>query len=345
MIDFIIVGQGRSGSIVTLKLIEQGKSVCIIDNGSNQCSEIAAGVINPISGRRFTRPWKYDDITNEAISFYRAHEKIFNTSFFYNLDIGKVLNETKDKNEFLNRVDCDELWTNKKRDELPESFNKSSLNTFFIKGYRLDTKVFLYACLKHFKEQNIIRQEKFDYNHLMTTDDYIEYKNVKAKKIIFCEGFSAKENPYFKYLPWHPNKGEIIDAEYNGSPLNAMIQKHLFILPTTKSTLRIGANYDRDNLDNNINPELIKKYDDFINQVSDLDYRVKGHKAGIRPGTQDRRPYIGTHPSNKNLIILNGFGSKGVSQIPYCSSLLLNYLFKGEILPAEVNIERYIKYF
>jgi glycine/D-amino acid oxidase-like deaminating enzyme len=345
MIDYIIVGQGLSGSIITLKLIEQGKSVCLIDNGDNQCSEIAAGVINPISGRRFTKPWKYEDITNDAISFYRTYETVFNTSFFDNLVIGKVLNHTKDKNEFLNRVEFDEQWTNKNRADLPESFNKSSLNTYFIKGYRLDTKIFLNSSLKYFKEQNLIRQEKLDYNDIKVSTKYIEYKNIKATKIIFCEGYNAKDNPHFKYLPWHPNKGEIIDAEYSGSPLNAMIQKHLFILPTTKGILRVGANYDRDNINTNTSYGIIKKYDDFINELSDLDYKIKEHKAGIRPGTQDRRPYIGTHPSNKNIIILNGFGSKGVSQIPYCSSLLLNHILKGEILPPEVNIERYIKYF
>ena len=50
---------------------------------------------------------------------------------------------------------------------------------------------------------------------------------------------------------------------------------------------------------------------------------------------------LGEHPKQKNLIIFNGLGTKGVSLAPYFSSQLANWLEgNGEIMP-EVNIKRF----
>ncbi len=49
---------------------------------------------------------------------------------------------------------------------------------------------------------------------------------------------------------------------------------------------------------------------------------------------------MGKHPNFSNLYIINGLGSKGVSQSPYCSKELLNYIELDKNLDQEINIER-----
>ena len=43
-----------------------------------------------------------------------------------------------------------------------------------------------------------------------------------------------------------------------------------------------------------------------------------------------------------SLYIINGLGSKGVSQSPYCSKELFNYIELNKNLDKEINIERFI---
>ena len=54
---------------------------------------------------------------------------------------------------------------------------------------------------------------------------------------------------------------------------------------------------------------------------------------------------LGTHPEHKNVHIFNGLGTKGVTLGPYFSEKFMDYLFQGEKLPKEVNIERYFSLF
>lgn len=51
--DFLIVGQGLAGSLLAWHLIGAGQRVLVIDN-NNPCaaSRVAAGLINPVTGKR-----------------------------------------------------------------------------------------------------------------------------------------------------------------------------------------------------------------------------------------------------------------------------------------------------
>ena len=68
---------------------------------------------------------------------------------------------------------------------------------------------------------------------------------------------------------------------------------------------------------------------------------ILGQSAGIRPATRDRRPFIGIHPVYKTIAIFNGFGSKGVSLIPYLSGIFTDHLLSGHNLEPDINIIRY----
>ncbi len=64
MFDFLIVGQGLAGSLLAWELMQRGAKVLIVDNGMPNASQVAAGLINPITGMRFAKthqPSKQND--------------------------------------------------------------------------------------------------------------------------------------------------------------------------------------------------------------------------------------------------------------------------------------------
>ena len=57
-IDYLIIGQGLAGSLLAWELINRNCKVVIIDNGQENASQVAAGLINPIAGQRFVKSQK-----------------------------------------------------------------------------------------------------------------------------------------------------------------------------------------------------------------------------------------------------------------------------------------------
>src|ERR1043166_3713658 len=68
-VDFIIVGQGLSGTWLSWYLTKENASFIVIDNNERTTpSKVSAGIINPVTGRRMVRVW----LAEQVLSF--AHE-------------------------------------------------------------------------------------------------------------------------------------------------------------------------------------------------------------------------------------------------------------------------------
>ena len=83
-VDFIIVGQGLAGSLLASELLEAGKTIQIFDaDHKGAASAIAAGIINPITGRRLVKSWMIDQLLPTALAIYRKQEKLLKKNFLY----------------------------------------------------------------------------------------------------------------------------------------------------------------------------------------------------------------------------------------------------------------------
>ena len=72
-----------------------------------------------------------------------------------------------------------------------------------------------------------------------------------------------------------------------------------------------------------------------------MPYTVTDHTAGIRPTVNDRRPLVGVHQEHKQLVVLNGLGTRGVMIGPTVAKNLFNHLEKGAELDPEIDIKRF----
>ena len=70
-VDFLIIGQGISGTWLSYYLQKEGKSFVIIDKANNNSpSSVSAGIINPVTGRRMVKVWMAEDILPFAWKAY-----------------------------------------------------------------------------------------------------------------------------------------------------------------------------------------------------------------------------------------------------------------------------------
>ena len=173
---------------------------------------------------------------------------------------------------------------------------------------------------------------------LRYSDDY--YNGIE-ETIIYCEGFNAINNPYFNYLPFSPVKGELLDIKIHEINIQEIINQGAFVIPLGDDVYRLGATYSWHELDfiptEQGRNELMGKYQKLMKP----EMKIGSHRAGVRPATKDRRPFIGMHPEFENVGIFNGLGSKGVSLAPYFAKQFVDFLVNDKELHPEVNINRF----
>ena len=347
-VDTIIVGGGLAGSILAMQHQLWGKSYVLFDGNWPKASSVAAGIFNPMVFRRLVKSWMADDILPYAEYFYKQFETDLNAHFFYPLSYYKLLG--KDEAEFwLRRAQHGEnkpylSSVIEQYEELKHVHHPYGAAKVFHAGW-LNLKVLLNTSHELWEKQNLIRHINVDYDRFQFNRAGVQYGEVIANRVVFCEGCTVNQNPWFQNLPFKHTKGEILTIRSEQLKIDSIVNKKIFILPLGNSLFRVGATYNWSALDNSPTEEGRTELEQSLQLLLKVPYQLVDHKAGLRPTTNDRRPLLGAHPAERKCFIFNGLGSKGVMLAPYFANHLMEHIFKGKPLNHEVDTNRYIRYF
>jgi len=343
--ESLIVGSGLAGSILAYRLIQKGQRALVIaDPDTPSASRVAAGLINPVTGQRLVLQKNIETLLSSAHSFYHQLEEKFDQQLLHNREMLRVIRNEKEE-EAWNRRISDPLYkpylSHFKKDD-PIINTSRGLFSQHHAGF-LDTNRTLDALQHYFSEHKMIHSGKVNYSDIKLTSDGVCWKNIKAKQIIFCEGWRGSHNPWFNYLPFQPAKGEIVTLHTDTQLPDRIINAGKWIIPIDQHTFRLGATYDW-NLQNEDNSDDAQELlMDALNQIFIHPFQCKllKQKAGVRPGSRDKQPFIGFHAEHPQLGIFNGFGSKGSLLIPCYSELFADHITCGDTLPTEADIVRF----
>ena len=348
MIDYLIVGLGLAGISFCEQLEENKKSYKVINDGSQTASLVAGGLYNPVILKRFTLAWNADVQLETAMPFYDQLESKLEVKLDCKIPIYRKFVSIEEQNLWFEAADKPRL-SKFLSPRIIENDNKSvgapyGLGEVLHTG-RIDTKTLVGAYESFLHEKGNLISKTFDFDAMIVEKEHIAYHSLKAKKIVFATGFGLKSNPYFNYLPLNGNKGELLTIKAPKLKENNIIKSSVFIIPMGNDLYRVGATYERTDKTNSptngAKNELLDKLHTFLK----CDYNIVDHVAGIRPTVADRRPLVGLHPIHRNIIVLNGFGSRGVLIAPTVSKQLFDHIEKGEVLPQEIDIKRFSKRF
>ena len=346
-VDYLIVGQGLCGTMLSWFLHKEGRSFLVIDDGNeHSSSKVAAGIINPVTGRRYAYTWMIDEIMPFAVEVYQEMGRYFNVAFIMQKGIIDFFPSPQMRNAFIGRHAENDTYLHAYPDQ--NHFNQYFQYDFgcgeIRPAYLVQVQSLLSAWRKRLLEWNSFQEGKFDLKELEVHHDGISYAGVSAERIIFCDGVSGIGNPWFSRLPFAPNKGEALLIECEGLTNEHVYKKGLMLAPLSQPhNFWLGSNYQWEFADDQPSKRFYEHGEAVLKGWLKKPFRILSHKAAIRPATIERRPFVGLHPHEERIGLLNGMGTKGTTLAPFFANQLVQHLVHRFPITAEADLKRFMR--
>ena len=344
-VDYLIIGFGIAGACFAKKCIENGKTFQVITDQKASASQIAAGMFNPIVLFRFVAVDDAIKYMNQLKKTFTEFESLLNAKFLHQLPVYRIFADAKEPQIWKEKIQQNDVLSTYLNPEIIHQ-NYKNIDAPFGFGEVLHTgwldMNFLIEEFQKTISENILFEE-FNYWNFDVKNGI--YKDIQAENVVFAEGCSVENNPWFNYVPIIKNKGETLIVEIKDELPKIVFKSKNFLMPIKDNLYYVGTTYDRDATDATPTEQaknlLLKKLKTYFKG----DAKVLEHKAAFRPTLLDRRGVIGIHPKHKKLFILNGMGTRGTFHAPYLSEQLFNLIENNSPIDAEHDVARFIDLF
>ncbi len=342
MKKFLIVGQGIAGTMLAWSLQRRGAAVHLADGALPGRSSIAAaGVINPVTGRRFVRSWRFAEFYPVARSAYRALETELGISIWTDLSILRLLATPEEANDWSARCALPGY-----ADFLSVPADAGHWAPVVKPGFhygriqpaaRVNFSVLLPAFRQKARAEGCFFEKQIDYRE-------IPQLSAAYDGIIFCEGWRARENPFFPDLSWQTAKGEALLirlADPRPADGDQILKKTVTLVPLGDGLLWVGGAYQWNYTELTPGDSEKQSILEQLKEVLAVPFDIAGQVAGIRPTVKDRRPFVGESRVQPGVFLFNGLGSKGALLAPFWAEHLAEHMLDGKPLDREVDIRRW----
>lgn len=336
---WLIVGQGIAGTALGLQLENSGQSFHIVDAGrNNTSSQVAGGIVNPVTPRRFTLTWNAIALLAEAMNFY---EEAHSRPFFHSQPVRYVFSSHEDVNDASARMEIlQELARVVYPGENPKMAPYGYLE-IFPAGW-LDVWPWVLHHRIRWKEAGKFRQVEME-NMTSKGQGKWEFEGNVYSKVIFCCGLDAVQHHWLKAHQYQPCKGQvlsIIDSKFN---TDVVWKKGVYLFPLGQGRFKAGATYEwswENEFPDEGGSKILKEK---VYEMMGNEAEIVGWEAAIRPTTRDRRPVMGAIPDFPGLWLLNGLGARGVLYAPWMAKRLIACIQGKAEVPSDLDVQRWLR--
>lgn len=325
----IVVGGGIAAAFVCANLIQQGvRVVHFADPNLTGASHIAAGLVNPVTGRQYAVSWRTVECLDALDRLFQIPWLQSSRKHFHDMTIYRPFPDIFSLNEWTaktSRPEFTDLTDWEYSSWRPDLIVNPHGGMLHHRGGWLDIPNFLSHIQSLFLASGRYRHlpEKLTYSKLNPgTGTYILYDEIlHFDALVFCEGMGMIGNPYF-CVQTAPLKGQILTIRASVE-MDRIVSSGIFVVPLGNGRFRLGSTYERNYTHtlpdaaglSELQSEASRWWKPGAGDVED-------HVAGIRPATADRMPILGRHDVYPALWMLNGLGAKGVLQGPRMAEII-----------------------
>ena len=339
-LKILVVGQGIAGTVLALTLRQAGVEVWCRD-GKEQvsCSDIAAGVINPVTGKRYAKSWNFDLFYPFAKQFYTQIEPLAKRKIWLEYPILRLLGSPLESNEWNLRSARPEFAGLMYYSENAGEWESHVKPGFMYGGLNQAGRVEFEALMQY--NRSLAEQENRWIPRNLETAEVEELLH-DFTHIIFSEGYRSEQNPYFPQIPWQSAKGDrLLIRLPQPQPRTSMLKKQIIVAPVAEDLYWAGANYYWEYADTNPTPKGLQFIENELNIMLQSPYQIVDHSAAVRPVIKDRRPIMGWSQKNPKIGIFNGLGSKGALLAPWCAAHFVANLCQNSPIDSELDVQRF----
>ena len=341
-VDFLIIGQGLAGSLLAKELLRRGRKVHVVDDRwKSSSSQVAAGLMTPLTGRRFTLTKDYPEL------FASAQARLTELGVFRPIQVYRMFVDEEQRGKGLKRTECKSCQpfiarVTSARGELDAGLT-DEFGGALMNGAWVDLPKLMSDVRTELVVAGSLTEASFDPADAMVTAEGIAWREVRAGAIIYCDGYKSALRGPFKYLPWQPAKGEALTLRSDVADKPFILNREGWALPLGQGVWRTGTNWQWDQLDETTTEaqkeKLIGRFRGYFGQ--DMQVEVTAHIAGVRPCTSDNHPFLGAHPTQPCTYLFNGLGPRGTVWAPAMADEMAAHLCEGRALRKECDLARF----
>lgn len=339
--EFLIIGQGLSGTWLSYFLQKEGRDFIVIDDGSPAApTRQAGGLLNPITGRHKVKTWLADELFPFAWKHYQELGDLLRVEAILQKDIIQFFANEEAKEQFEKRIPYapEHLSVSHLKQEWSTCFYQAAPYGIIQPVYLAQLETLIPAWRNQLTQQGKIREEVFEQAAVRFENQEGYYKDIHFKKLIFCDGRSSLTSPHFSSLPFALTKGEALVIRLKELPSTQVFKHRLTLLPLHEPELWwVGSSTHWEFKDEHPSEAYREETINDLKQWLRIPFEVIEHRAAIRTGTKERRPLVGMDPHHPQIGLLNGMGTKGCSLAPYFAQQLTRQLLYGEPILPEAN--------
>lgn len=359
--DAIIIGAGIAGLSMADALINKGYNCAIIDKSmpGSGASGAPKMLINPATGRRAKMSLDSDKALPEITSLLErvqasTQEKIFEKRGVIRPALNpKIALDFENSPEKYDWPDGWISWLDKSKfTKNYPCFEHNHGGLIISEGLTVNGKLFVDKLSKVLLDSGLVSYYNSNFKFSYSDDSWSILVNdsvsLSTHSLIFASGLSLTHDENWKFLELHPIKGQTAEFTFKEPlPFDRSVSSlgYMAYMSHDPDKLVVGSTYEH-------HFDFFEPDSDGLNYLKGkLENTLPGWSekiietkqwSGIRVTAKDKKPVIGPHPHQKGLYIFGGLGSKGMLLGRYCAGLLSNYIINGELIPAELSIQRFI---
>lgn len=307
-----IVGQGLAGTCLAWEFWKRGVAFKLIDRGHGGSSRVAAGLINPITGKNFEPSSRIADFLPPALDFYAEVEKQIHAKVWHPLPVLRLAETEKEWAKMISKCTLPEVIPWLADGGAPKQADGWVGAIELRGGGRLDTRTFLDRSRDFFTAHG-----QFEFGEV--EDD--------ATRTIRCEGAAGLIAG--KLGPHRCAKGEILTVrakDWESSHIR--IGGGGWLVPIGEGCFKAGSTYEWDQLDEIPTEAGKSRVIQILQRLGgNSSFEIIAHEAGIRPIIRRSEALIG--PVNEDNWMFNGLGSKGSLYAPGMAEYLARWMLEG----------------
>lgn len=318
----LIIGQGLAGTLLGWALERAGIAFEIIDAGhATAASRAAAGIINPITGRRLVKSWRIDELLPLARTTYQEMEATLGVPLWREMKVRRWFRDVRERRVFAEKA---------ARGELAPFVGEADAAGFWIApAARVDVPALLAAA-----RQRWLAGGKLCEGRVEQTAAGEEYELT-----IDCTG-AALRHGLWADPRLAVSKGETLQVAVGDLAPDVIQNNGHWLLPLDGHIGWVGATHEP-GVESAVPTAAAQKT--LLTAAATLAGRpvaLRDQRAGLRLTMLDKHPLAGRHLTVPRLGVCGALGAKGALYAPWLARQWVDHLAVGAAFDQAVAVGR-----